>query len=367
MTADTDIQSAPEQNVTGEAVVSIRQLTKTYDTEDGEKKALDGINLDVEAGDVFGIIGLSGAGKSTLVRCINGLEGFDSGEVLVEGQSIAALKPKELRGVRKRVSMIFQSFNLMPSRTVRGNVEYPLKGIGLSKQKRNERVDELLGLVGLEEKAASYPSELSGGQKQRVAIARALANNPQILLSDEATSALDPTTTKSILALLKSLQKKLNLTIVLITHEMSVIKQVCNKVAVIEHGVIVEEGSVFDVFSNPQAELTKAFIATTSNLEKVQDLIETHSPLTQLASGQQIIRLRYLTRGVSEPLVSEISRKFDINVNILFGDIDVVEDAPLGGIVAVVDGPAQKVFEAIEFLRERDISVETIDVAKVGV
>jgi len=343
-----------------EAIVSIRNLKKTYRTEDGDKLALHDIDLDIAQGDIYGIIGLSGAGKSTLVRCINGLERYNEGNLKVDGHEIADLSTKELRKERRSIGMIFQSFNLMPSRTVAGNVELALLDSGLDREARASRVKELLGLVDLSEKAQSYPNELSGGQKQRVAIARALANNPSILLSDEATSALDPNTTKSILKLLKHLHDTLGLTIIIITHQMSVIKQICNRVAVIEHGTIVEEGKVFDIFANPKAPLTQAFVATTSNLGKINDLLEDHSPLVDLKPGQVLLRMKYISKEVSEALVSHISRSFGLDVNIIFGDIDIIDNAPLGGLVVILEGPADRSQAAIEYLKSRNIGIEVL-------
>ncbi|KFI92827.1 ABC transporter, ATP binding protein [Bifidobacterium saguini DSM 23967] len=340
--------------------VAIRDLKKIYRTEEGSKTALQDINLTIEKGDIYGIMGLSGAGKSTLVRCINGLEQFDEGSLLVNGNSISDLKPKELRGLRRRIGMIFQSFNLMPSRTVAGNVELPLLNTGLDKEARAKRVAELLELVELADKAENYPNELSGGQKQRVAIARALANEPDILLSDEATSALDPNTTKSILALLRQLHDSLGLTIVVITHQMSVIKQICNKVAVLDHGTIVEQGRVFDIFANPQAPLTQSFVATTSNLDKVNDLIAEHSPLIDTGKNGILLRMKYVSKEVSEPLVSHISRQFNIDANIVFGDIDVVDGSPLGGLVVVLNGQRDDILAAIDYLKNRNIGIEVL-------
>ena len=361
--ATTGAPGTPD-NATGNAgevpAVAIHDLKKIYHTEEGDKVALQGINLTIERGDIYGIIGLSGAGKSTLVRCINGLEPFDGGSLEVNGRGIGDLRPKELRSLRRRIGMIFQSFNLMPSRTVAGNVELPLLGGELDREARAARVAELLELVGLAEKADNYPSELSGGQQQRVAIARALANNPDILLSDEATSALDPNTTKSILKLLRQLHDTLGLTIVIITHQMSVVKQICNKVAVIDHGTIVEEGRLFDIFVNPQAPLTKSFVATTSNLDKVNDLIEEHSPLVSVGDGGVLLRMRYISKEVSEALVSHISRQFDIDVNIVFGDIDVVEGSPLGGLVVVITGDRNNILAAIDYLKNRNIGIEVL-------
>lgn len=342
-------------------VVEIRNLTKIYRSgEEEDKTALADVSLDIDAGDIFGIIGLSGAGKSTLVRCINGLEGYDSGSVKVRGREVQDLTPADLRSLRQRTGMIFQHFNLMPSRTVAGNVELPLLEGSVWKHQRAARVAELLELVGLSDLADHYPAELSGGQQQRVAIARALANEPDILLSDEATSALDPNTTKSILQLLRDLHDSLGITVVLITHEMSVIRQICNKIAVIDHGTIVEQGRVFDVFADPQAQLTKSFIATTSNLDKITDLLAQDSPLVALEPGQVILRMSYVSKEVSEALVSYISRAFDLDVNIIFGDIDVVDGSPLGGLVVKIAGTDDHIKGALEYLKSRNIGIEVL-------
>ncbi|MCI1673906.1 MAG: ATP-binding cassette domain-containing protein [Bifidobacterium tibiigranuli] len=342
------------------ATIAISNLVKRYKTEDGEKTALDGINLSIEQGDIYGIIGLSGAGKSTLVRCINGLERYQEGSLHVLGKDVRQLRRQELRELRREVGMIFQSFNLMPSRTAAGNVELAFRGKD-DRAERSKRAVELLDLVGLADKADSYPSELSGGQQQRVAIARALVNNPKILLSDEATSALDPSTTKSILALLRHLHDALGLTIVIITHQMSVIKQICNKVAVIDSGSIVEEGNVFDIFVNPKAPLTRAFVETTSNLGKVQDLIEAKSPLVEIQPGQELLRMRYVSKQVSEALISHISRDFNIDANIIFGDVDIIDDAPLGGLVVALKGDPHDITNANAYLQGRGIGIEVLN------
>ena len=234
-------------------MIKLDHITQTYKTPEGrEFKALDDVSIEIRPGEIFGIIGFSGAGKSTLVRCINLLERPTNGTVVVDGKEMTALSPKELRLARRKIGMIFQHFNLMPSRTVFGNVAYPLQGQGLSKQAIQNKVRKLLKLVDIADKETAYPSQLSGGQKQRVAIARALANDPKVLLCDEATSALDPQTTKAILTLLKDLNQKLNLTIVMITHEMAVVKEICDHVAIMEHGQVVEQGEVFSLFADPK-------------------------------------------------------------------------------------------------------------------
>ena len=345
---------------TAPVAVTIRELKKVYRSDGEEKVALHDVSLDIAEGDIYSIIGLSGAGKSTLVRCINGLERYDGGSLTVHGREIANLRGNDLRALRRKIGMIFQSFNLMPSRTVAGNVELALLDSVNSKSERKHEVEKLLELVGLADKADAYPSELSGGQKQRVAIARALANKPDILLSDEATSALDPNTTKSILKLLRNLHDTLGLTIIVITHQMSVIKQICNKVAVIDHGTIVEEGHVFDIFANPKAALTQSFVATTSNLGKIHDLLGEHSPLVQLEPGQVLLRMKYISKEVSEALVSHISRTFGIDVNIIFGDIDVIDNAPLGGLVVILDGAADRITAAVDYLKDRNIGIEVL-------
>jgi D-methionine transport system ATP-binding protein len=339
--------------------ITVQQLTKRYQSDDGDTTALRDVNLSIEDGDIYGIIGLSGAGKSTLVRCINGLEQYDEGSLSVHGKEVGTLSRKDLRLLRRGIGMIFQSFNLMPSRTVAGNVELAFRDT-TDKATRSARVAELLKLVGLTEKADDYPSELSGGQKQRVAIARALVNRPSILLSDEATSALDPNTTKSILSLLQNLHDTLGLTIVIITHQMNVIKQICNKVAVIDQGSIVEEGKVFDIFVNPQAELTKSFVATTSNLDKIHDLLDSNSPLVSLKAGEVLLRMQYVSKEASEALISRISREFDIDANIVFGDIDLIDNAPLGGLVVILQGSESKINGAIAYLRDRHIGIELL-------
>ena len=248
-------------------MIRLENVSKTFTDSNKEVHAVNNVSLTINDGDIFGIIGFSGAGKSTLVRCINLLEKPTEGKVFVDDAEITALSGKELRKARKKIGMIFQHFNLMPSRTIFGNVAYPLRGSGLSKEEIREKVHHLLELVGISEKENAFPSQLSGGQKQRVAIARALANDPSILLCDEATSALDPQTTKSILKLLQQLNQTLGITVVVITHEMAVVKEICNRVAVMDHGDVVEEGEVFHVFASPKESLTRSFIKTTSNLQ----------------------------------------------------------------------------------------------------
>ncbi len=345
-------------------MIELRHICKQFGSGELQIRAVNDVSLNIASGDIFGIIGFSGAGKSTLVRCINLLERPDSGRVLIDGTEITALGERELRGARKKIGMIFQHFNLMPSRTVAENVAYPLKGSGLSRQEIRERVRELLSLVELEEKENAYPSQLSGGQKQRVAIARALANEPTVLLCDEATSALDPQTTRQILKLLKTLNEKLGITIVLITHEMAVVKEICTHVAVMDHGQVVEQGDVYSVFANPRMQITQNFIRTTSNLHKVDELITENAELTHLQPGQLIVRLSYLSRSVSEPMISYLSRVYNVDINIIFANVEILQGSQLGGTVAIISGERENVTKAIEYFIEKNVGVEVLKDAR---
>ncbi len=347
-------------------MIELTHISKNFASGGRTVHAVQDVSLSIGKGEIFGIIGFSGAGKSTLVRCINLLERPTSGSVTVDGKEMTALSARELRQARKKIGMIFQHFNLMPSRTVFGNVAYPLRGSGLSGEQIADKVHRLLELVGIGDKAEAYPKQLSGGQKQRVAIARALANDPNVLLCDEATSALDPQTTKAILRLLKDLNEKLGITVVIITHEMAVVKEICDRVAVMEHGRVVEQGEVFNVFADPRQEITRSFIHTTSNLRKIEELIEEDSPVVQLKPGELIVRLSYIQRNVSEPLISTVSRKFDITLNIIFSDIAIVQNAPIGGTVAIISGERAQITQAIAYLIEKNVGVEVIRDARIS-
>ena len=331
-------------------MIEFAHVSKDFGTGQHQVHAVKDVSFSIEEGEIFGIIGFSGAGKSTLVRCINLLERPTSGTVTVDGRQLTALSPRELREARKKIGMIFQHFNLMPSRTVFSNVAYPLRGSGLTRQEIAGKVRRLLELVGISDKETAYPSQLSGGQKQRVAIARALANDPKILLCDEATSALDPQTTKSILQLLKHLNEELGITVVIITHEMAVVKEICSRVAVMEHGQVAELGEVFSIFANQKQPITQNFIRTTSNLQKIEALIAEDSPVTRLQPGELIVRLSYVQRNVSEPLISTISQRFGVQVNIIFADIELVQDAPIGGTVAILSGERTRITQAITYV-----------------
>lgn len=341
-------------------MIKFEHVSKEFSNKDKRFMAVDDVNLEIKKGEVFGIIGFSGAGKSTLVRCINLLERPTKGKVFIGGEEITNLPSKKLREKRKKIGMIFQQFNLFASRNVYDNVAFPLKGSGLSKEEKKKKVEKLLKLVELEDKANAYPSQLSGGQKQRVAIARALASDPEILLSDESTSALDPKTTKAILELLRKLNRELGITIVVITHEMQVIKDICDRVAVMKDGKVVEHGDIFDIFANPKEQITKEFVEHTSNLSRIYSLIDEKSSIVNISRGETILRFRYLERNVSEALVSQLSRKFNLDINIIFGNIELIGDNPIGGLVAIVHGASEDMDGAIGYLQDKNVGVEVI-------
>ena len=341
-------------------MIRFEHVSRVYHNDGREFAAVNDVSLEIEKGEIFGIIGFSGAGKSTLVRCINLLERPTSGKVFIGDDELTAMSPAELRQHRKKIGMIFQQFNLFASRTVYENVAFPLKGSNLTKEEKDRKVRDLLKLVELEEKAGAYPSQLSGGQKQRVAIARALANDPEIILSDESTSALDPRTTRAILDLLKKVNKELGITIVVITHEMQVIKDICDRVAVMKDGQVVETGTVFDIFANPKKQITREFVENTSNMSRIYELVDSGSPVVALKPGEAILRFRYLERNVSEALVSQLSRKFDLDLNIIFGSIELIGENPIGGLVVIAQGTAENINRAIQYLENKNVGVEVI-------
>lgn len=341
-------------------MITLQNISKTFSNKNTDIKALLETNLKITKGEIFGIIGYSGAGKSTLIRCINLLETPTTGKVMVDNQELTNLSTKELRESRKKMGMIFQHFHLLPSRTVFQNVAFPLQDSSLSSREKKEKVEELLELVGLMDKKNAYPSALSGGQKQRVAIARALANDPKVLLCDEATSALDPQTTKSILRLLKEVNTKLHITIVLITHEMAVIKEICDRVAVMEEGQIKEIGEVVSIFSKPQHAITKEFVSSTSSLHKIYELVENNSSIVALEKDQQLVKLTYTTSNTKEPLVYELSTIFNIKTNIIFGNIEIIKDQPIGSLVVILQGEQINIEKAIQYIKKENILVEVI-------
>ncbi len=332
-------------------MIKLTHIQKVFNG--GEVKALDNVSLEITKGDIFGIIGYSGAGKSTLIRCINGLEQPTSGQVKVMGQEISEHGEAGLREVRKEIGMIFQHFNLMKSKNVFENIAFPLKYTKLSRGEKEARVQELLKLVGLEDKIKAYPSQLSGGQKQRVAIARALATNPKILLCDEATSALDPQTTKSILKLLKEINEQLGITIVLITHQMEVIKEICTKVAVMEKGKLLEIGSLVEVFGTPKSHITREFVSKDFHYERFSQ--------PKVGEIAKLLHLRYIGESSGKPLISDISRRFDIEANITVGNIEKLQDTWIGNLVIDLQGKAEAVKDAIEYLRTQKVEMEVIE------
>ena len=323
--------------------------------------AIDHVNLTVNRQDIFGIIGYSGAGKSTLVRLINLLQRPNQGEIIVNGQNLLDLNSKQLRKSRKKIGMIFQHFNLMNARTIFNNVAFALKGTQLSREQKKQRVNELLNLVGLSDKAQAYPSQLSGGQKQRVGIARALANKPNLLISDEATSALDPKTTESILNLLKDLNKKLGLTIILITHQMEAIKQICRHVAVMEQGKIIETGSIYQIFTNPRQQLTKDFINTTTHLNESINVILHQDQISYLTNEEKMFHLFYFGETTDLPLISTLYQKFEVSANILYGNIEMLQGKPIGNLIVILSGKPNMLEQALSFLKESQVKVEEIN------
>lgn len=341
-------------------MITLKDVGVAFKGTHGTINAVEKVNLSIDKGDVYGIVGYSGAGKSTLVRTINLLQRPTKGSVWVNGQNMLVLSPKELRNARKKVGMIFQHFNLMDSRTVAGNIAYPLRKSGLSKTAIKEKVVELLELVGLSDKYDAFPSQLSGGQKQRVAIARALANDPDVLLCDEATSALDPKTTLSILELLKELNKRLALTIVIITHEMQVVKEICNKVAVMENGHVVENGDVVSIFTQPKELITKEFINTATHIDQALDKILSHPTLLNLQENDTLANISYVGTNTSEPLISHLSSRFHIATNILYGNVEILQGTPVGNLLVVLSGDPVQKQKAFAYLESKDVSIDTL-------
>ena len=342
-------------------MIQLSHIEKTYDSPSGPVKALKGIDLTIERGEIFGIIGLSGAGKSTLIRCINMLERPTAGKVIVDGQDMTAMNEKELRKARKNIGMIFQHFNLLSSATVYDNIAFPLRLSHTPEAEIKKKVLPLLELVGLADKAHQYPSQLSGGQKQRVGIARALASEPKVLLCDEATSALDPQTTRSILELIQDINRKLSLTVVVITHEMQVIKDFCDKVAVIENGVIAEQGTVLEVFTNPQKPITKDFISVLLSNELPAAFRGGEVSKEPLPGAYLLLRLTFIGESADDPVLAGMIRKFpEIEVTMLFGNLDQIKSTPFGRMIIGITGPEAKIQEAIQYLRQQDLKEEVI-------
>ena len=346
-------------------MIKFSHVEKTYDSPAGPVPALKGIDLEIAKGEIYGIIGLSGAGKSTLVRCINMLERPTGGKVIVDGQDMTALSDSELREARKHIGMIFQHFNLLSSATVYDNIAFPLKLAGKSDSEIRSKVEPLLKLVGLEQKADQYPSQLSGGQKQRVGIARALASEPKVLLCDEATSALDPQTTKAILELIRDINRKLQLTVVVITHEMQVIKDICDKVAVIDKGVIAEEGTVLEVFTNPQQPITKEFISVLLSNDlpaAFRGGKVSHEPDPE---AYMLLRLTFIGESADDPVIADMIRRFpDVETTLLFGNLDHIKSTPFGRMIIGLRGDSARVQAAMAYLDSRELKEEVIGYVK---
>ena len=342
-------------------MIHIENLTKVFSSPTGDLTALDNVNLHINKGDIFGVVGLSGAGKSTLLRCINMLEKPTSGTIYFDGVDMTKLSPHQLREMRKRVGMIFQHFNLLSSRTVRGNIAFPLEIAGSHRSAIDDRTDDLLSLVGLTDKADSYPSQLSGGQKQRVGIARALANHPKVLLCDEATSALDPQTTHAILELLRDIHRRMGLTIVLITHQMEVVKQICNTVAVIEDSKVIEQGSLMSLFSNPNTDTAKNFFNTITLTQLPKGLRERIRQLNTDSLEGKIVKINFFGEITAKPIISTLVKKFEVDANILYGNIDHIQDAPYGALVVELKGKNGGALDALNYLTQLGLEVEVIE------
>ncbi|HEK9980441.1 methionine ABC transporter ATP-binding protein [Streptococcus equi] len=345
-----------------EPMIQLDHIDITFHQKKRVIEAVKDVTLHINQGDIYGIVGYSGAGKSTLVRVINLLQQPTKGSITIDGeltfdQGKVQLSANSLREKRRDIGMIFQHFNLMAQKTARENVAFALRHSRLSKAERERKVTELLELVGLSERADNYPAQLSGGQKQRVAIARALANDPKILISDEATSALDPKTTKQILALLQELNRRLGLTIVMITHEMQIVKDICHRVAVMQQGTLIEEGSVLDIFSNPREPLTQEFIKTATGIDEALEKINQQDIVKELPANAILAQLKYAGTSIDEPLLNQIYRQFEVTANILYGNIEILDQVPVGEMIVVFEGVAASIEAAEKALHEAGVDV----------
>lgn len=336
--------------------IIIKDVSKTYETKDGEVQALKDVNLEIEQGDIYGIIGMSGAGKSTLVRCINFLEEPTKGQVIIKGKTLSELSKKELRKQRESIAMIFQHFNLLMQKSVIDNVCFPLFIQGKKKKEAKKRAMELLEIVGLQDKAKSYPSQLSGGQKQRVAIARALASNPQILLCDEATSALDPQTTAAILELLKNINERFGITIVIITHQMSVVREICSHVAIMKNGLVEEKGKVSEIFNHPKSQVAKELIFkdTENYVDGTRNTVEKINQSTN-------IRVVFSENSSFEPVIANMILKFGQPINILKANTKNVGGVAKGEMIIGFDKTNSKVEEMKQYLIEKGLEIQEVD------
>ena len=345
-------------------MIQLDHIDVTFQQKKRQIQAVKDVTIHIQERDIYGIVGYSGAGKSTLVRVINLLQVPTSGKIIVDDDVLfdnkVTLTAEQLRRKRQDIGMIFQHFNLMSQLTAEENVAFALKHSGLSKEEKKEKVRTLLELVGLADRAENYPSQLSGGQKQRVAIARALANDPKILISDESTSALDPKTTKQILALLQDLNQKLGLTIVLITHEMQIVKDIANRVAVMQDGQLIEEGSVLDIFSNPQQDLTKDFISTATGIDEAMGKIEQQEIVKHLTKNSLLAQMKYAGTSTDEPLLNEIYKHHQVTANILYGNIEILGGTPVGELVVVLSGEKENLAAAKTAIREAGVQLTVL-------
>nr|WP_286198336.1 methionine ABC transporter ATP-binding protein [Salinisphaera sp. G21_0] len=347
-------------------MIELNNLTKVFAAGDTEVKAIDGVDLSVPEGAIYGVIGSSGAGKSTLIRCVNLLEKPTSGQVLVDGQDLTLLPEKLLRQARHNIGMIFQHFNLLSSRTVYDNVALPLELAGASQSEIEQAVLPLLELTGLDSKRNSYPAQLSGGQKQRVAIARALASKPKVLLCDEATSALDPQTTRSILALLKDINRQLKITILIITHEMDVVKTICDRVAIMSFGQIIEENEVEQFFLNPRTDLAKEFVRSAIHEKPVAE-IEARFQCEPCEGARPVVRITFVGQGVVQPLITRAARQFNTDFNILQADIETVNEKAMGFLMVEIMGEPEGIEQSLQFLQGLHNSPDnTVQVEVIG-
>lgn len=335
-------------------MIDLKNITVDFDG----FKAVDDVSLNIEKGDIYGIVGFSGAGKSTLVRTINLLQRPTAGDVVVNGENLLNLSNKELRAKRKNIGMIFQHFNLLNNITVLDNVIYPIRKLKISKEEKIKKAKDLLEVVGIGDKADSYPRELSGGQQQRCAIARALASDPEILLCDEATSALDPKTTKQILKLLKELNERLGLTIVIITHQMEVVKDLCNKCAVMDGGRVVEAGSTLEIFANPKKDLTKEFVETSTNI--AETIEEVKQNIGILKENELLVKLNYIGESTTEPIINDLYKNYGITTNVLAGNIEFITGIPVGNLIVTLSGDREALDQLGNYLTENKISAEVL-------
>ncbi|WP_141505472.1 methionine ABC transporter ATP-binding protein [Paenibacillus luteus] len=339
-------------------MIWMEKVSKTYQQGKQEIHAVKEASLHIRKGEIFGIIGYSGAGKSSLLRCINYLERPTSGRVRIQDTELADLSEHQLRMMRRKIGMIFQNFNLLMSSTVYQNIAAPLELAGAAKQQIQVRVSELLSLVGLEDKKDAYPAQLSGGQKQRVAIARALANEPEILLCDEATSALDPQTTDSILHLLLDIHRSYGITIVLITHEMYVVKKICDRVAVMEGGAIVEQGTVLELFTKPKTETTKKFIKSVFDADLPRELLQRTA---NEAAPRRLLRISFVGETVSEPILADLTLRYQLRPSILYGNITKIKDSVFGFLIISLPGEPSVIQEGMTYMEQNGIQVEVLE------